>query len=1483
MSHINVASTKALLKDYFGNIDAGNWSAAKEQLEMALNSAGHLIPLQKSTDPPAMLTVTAFTKANVIDEAGWYHHQQTHAESKAKHEAVVKNAKAHLMMCVGQPTYDTVKHLPAHEQWAKLESVFAATSSTVDRSARLVDLVTMPQFVVADDFEAWLATFKATVTAINHAAYAPTVNALGDDADIGKLEQSLRRSALSDRTRREQAQALVTRLRPPPASSEPLTNRLSQRRAGPPSRGPPAKRTGNTGPYLDARLLPNIAQWPPGVTKKGRLALYPTQCYSCYKEGHFASACPVPEHMRIKAKAESLKEYGVSVTFEQAKALVHNTMTQDEYEKALALLAKEARECEEEDEIIDASSYHVRISEEITEQCFSTTTATPFLLDSGATRHMTTRLDLLHDFQPSPAGRRVRVTGAFGSGGFASGTGSLRFSTNGKDMALSDVLHVPGLEAELVSLHCLIEDGYDIRVAPAPEARGLIVSRDNVDAHFKLRNKQFVLEASPCAPSPLRDSALNVALLPSADLPLWHGRLGHGGVNAVLASGRAGSIGLDTAAVTPDSIQTVKDCVPCHLGKHVAHRSHAAATHRATAPFGRVFMDLWGPGPVVSLSGHRYLCGGTDEYSRYRWLRGLTAKSDATRAIQDLVAFSSVQYPDSSFRTLVTDRGGEFVNKQLDGWLASRGIVHDLSAPYEHGQMGLQERSWRTIFDKVRTSLAQSGLPLFLWEEAAHAAVYALNLTATSTLGNSTPDLVLHASGDPVAEHRRPRGSRLRVWGYRALVPLLPEQRLHKLAPRSRHCFFVGYSQTSKAWRFYDPDRRKVFESSQATFFEREFGRKHTAKETSTLRRWSGSMDHDGDAPSTAPLNQDDEVDDDHAIPEDSAAAPVRPPTPVAVPPAPAANAAPPPPAGLAFNNPGPAWSTPTGDRSSRTRAPPVRLGGLGEFAMAATAVTEFGADEAHAVKIIDFEWVFTARPNPDAPTYWEAMSSEERGMWLLAIETEKAALAAKGTFSPALHLPPGTPIIKSKWVLAIKRDSEGRIEKYKARLVARGDMQKAGRDYKETFSPTGRAASHRLLLGLAIENEWETRQFDVSSAYLNGEMGDVVVHMELPDKSVVRLRKTLYGLCQAGREWYKVFAGWIESIGFVRTESDHAVFVKIEGAHKLFLSIHVDDGLLTGDGDLDGFITQLKSRFEAKSSDEATFFLGQRIVREGKTGAAIVHQPHFISSILEDHDMAGCSSRPTPMCLYKSRTPNYVPFDASTKPYRTIVASHCNNFSQVDWEALMHILRYLQGTRNVGLLFRRSDAPGAPLLRGFVDADHGADPETRRSVTGFVFLCAGGAVSWMSKRQALVTVSSTEAEYVAMSFAAREGIWLRRLLSELGFAQSEPTRLHGDNQSAIQLAKHPAFHARTKHIGIHFHFIRDHIAEGTIEMVWIPTNTMAADVLTKGLGSRKHWDFVHAMGLVDASREGASWKERQAVEEVCAAYARAQECLNRI
>ncbi|SGY12594.1 BQ5605_C011g06552 [Microbotryum silenes-dioicae] len=642
---------------------------------------------------------------------------------------------------------------------------------------------------------------------------------------------------------------------------------MSSHGASGPRLPPPAKRIGYTGQPLDARKLRNIDKWPAGVSKKGRLGFYPTQCYLCYKDGHLANTCTVLPHLLLKSRVDTLRAHKISVTTEQARALLHNTLSQDDLEKVLATQAL-AQSVDDDNEMQEASaaSWHIRISGKEGKQCLCTKVSTPFLLDSGATRHMTMRLDLLHNYHPLPADHRVR--------------------------------------AELVSLNCLIEDGYNVCGTSASEALGLIVFRNTVDAHFRLRNKQFVLEASPLPPSFPHDSALNVALPPSADLPFWHGRLGHSGVNVVLVSGKVGSIGLNTAAVTPDLMQLVKDCVPCHLGKDAAHCSHAPTTHRATAPIGQVYMDLWGPGPVVSLSGHCYLCGATDQFARYRWLRGISAKSDTTCSIKDLIAFANVQYPGSPFCMLVRDCGGEFMNRELDDWLTSRGVVHKLSAPYEHGQMGLQERSWRSIFDKVCTALAQSGLPLFLWEEAAHTAVYALNLTATSALNDSTPDLVLHASGNPVTKHCCPRGSHLRIWGCCALVPLLPEQCGHKLAPRSRHCFFVGYSQTSKVWRFYDPACRKVFESSQATFYEREF--------------------------------------------------------------------------------------EPVGDWSTCNRGPPAHFG---EFAMAATSVTKFGADKAHAVKIIDFQWAFTARPNPDAPTYWEAMSSKEQGMWLLAIERHEIAL----------------------------------------------------------------------------------------------------------------------------------------------------------------------------------------------------------------------------------------------------------------------------------------------------------------------------------------------------------------------------------------------------------------------------------------------------------------------------------------------------------
>ncbi|SGY96283.1 BQ5605_C036g11556 [Microbotryum silenes-dioicae] len=1263
------------------------------------------------------------------------------------------------------------------------------------------------------------------------------IDSIGTLPLLEQVEGAIRRAALSSSRQIEPiAEALAARVQ---SRSQPASGRPCLKPSGSPF-GTSAP------PFLQASRVPGLKErWPHGISHAGRLKLGRMQCRRCYEQGHLGDECTVPSAEVSRRCIAVLAKHNITIGAADVMALV---------------AVDRAPEAQLEDEAYKGYFVvGVPIGDDDTALYLSDIPR--YLLDSGAARHMTTCRDLLIDFKPFTT-EHIRVVGAFNSSAMATGTGTLRFGVDEVSIELHDVLLVPGLSAELVSLAGLMKDGYELsnECDTAGKHTGIAISSATSRLSFALDRNHYVLQASSHPPPRADHLALTATTLPT-DIVLWHQRLGHPSWGRLLELVRSGQIPLNVAAVTPDQIRLLDH-------------------HPADAPFSRVFADVWGPSPVPALSGARYLCGITDEFLRFRWARSIRLKSDLAAVLQDFIAMSKTRYGGQGVTTLHMDRGGKFVNHRLRDWLAARGIFHELSTAYEHGQMGVQERSWQTIFNSC------------------------------------TPDSVLHKPSDPVTDTRRPRLNRVKTWGCAAHVPLAPKQRPNKLAPQSRLCYFVGYSSQSKAWHFFDPVRNKVFESSQARFFEDRFFPATVSPAMPAIPVAVGLSY----PPATLGIG--------------SAAAP-----PVAKAPAvaPAAAAPPPIPPALAFSNPGPANAPPDGDRSTRTRRPPDYLGFAHaaqhwEFAdHAAIQFNDFneGDPDTQMYSFEEVSALLAKIDSDDTPSVQVALAGPFRDYWLAAMSVQEGALAAKNVFSKPVRPPPGAIVIGSMWVLLVKRNAEGQIVKYKAQLVARGDMQRDRGVHINSFSPTGRAASHRLLLALAVKNKWETCQFDVSSAYLNGNLGGTEIYMRLPGGDIVRLQRALYGLVQAGCKWYKVFTEWILSIGFTRTDSDHAVFVRKEGDRRSFLSIHVNNGLLTGDGDLDGVLCQLKAWFEARSTDEASFFLGQSIRREGKTGAAIVNQGHFVDAILEEHHMANASPRPTPLAAPSTlRNCADSGFDPALIPYRAIVgkllylsgttrpdiafavskaARFCNDFTAEHWEALKHILRYLVGTRNFGIRYQKSFQPMSAILEGFVDADHGADPVTRQSVSGYVFMCAGGAISWIAKRQTLVTLSSTEAEYVAMSYAAREGIWLRRLLADLGFEQTAPTRLRGDNQSAITLAKHPAFHARTKHIGIHFnwktkeslaelrielshtgggstthwepwradwcglvhghidfyyfHFIRDHIAEGTIKMVWVPTGTMAADVLTKGLGTQKHYQFVHAMGLIDSSREGASWR----------------------
>lgn len=321
---------------------------------------------------------------------------------------------------------------------------------------------------------------------------------------------------------------------------------------------------------------------------------------------------------------------------------------------------------------------------------------------------------------------------------------------------------------------------------------------------------------------------------------------------------------------------------------------------------------------------------------------------------------------------------------------------------------------------------------------------------------------------------------------------------------------------------------------------------------------------------------------------------------------------------------------------------------------------TPFDPFDGDVIEASDIVCAYIAGDNPvdDNPSYRAAMAGPDRNMWLEAIATEEATLAEMGTFSEPVEVPEGRRAISSRWVLVVKRDGIGNVEKYKARLVACGDMQREGVDYTDTFSPTGRTVSHRLLLSLAVEHAWPTRQFDVSAAYLNGNMKEEM-YMRMPNGSTVRVLKSLYGLCQAGHEWNAVLHAALISLRWVRCDHDHAVYHRsIEGG-KQYLSTHVDNGLVTGVGNLDAAIAELSTKFTVKNLGAARDFLGIHIERDGETGAMTLTQTRMIDDLLAKYGMSNCAGVDTPINTHALKSATHdESVDMRDKPYRQLVGS---------------------------------------------------------------------------------------------------------------------------------------------------------------------------------------------------------------------------------
>ena len=514
-----------------------------------------------------------------------------------------------------------------------------------------------------------------------------------------------------------------------------------------------------------------------------------------------------------------------------------------------------------------------------------------------------------------------------------------------------------------------------------------------------------------------------------------------------------------------------------------------------------------------------------------------------------------------------------------------------------------------------------------------------------------------------------------------------------------------------------------------------------------------------------------------------------------------------------------------------------------------------------------------------DPITYKQAIYSPQAASWKDAMQRELVSVDDTGTWKEVVT-PPGRRLVGSKWVFKTKRDASGNIAKFKARIVAQGFSQIEGIDYDDTFSPVARLTSLRLLLAITAIEDLQLHQMDADTAFLNGTLEEEI-YMAFPPGYVqtnpkstgLRLIKSLYGLKQSPRVWWKLISTYLGSIGFEKVDSDWGLYFRPRD--RTYLLLYVDDVLIASPsmGPIEDVKRSLQAKWKWTDMGEAAYVLGLKMERDRPSRLIRLSQEAYIERILVRFGMQDALTVVTPLedsklevsgsevnysrqKLYLSIVGSLMWISQSLRPDISFAVSLLSRFGVNPTEEHLRIskrvLRYLKGTADKGLTLGNFSVPSvSSSLVGFCDADYAGDVNTRRSTTGYIFKYMGSSISWGSTRQATVALSTCEAEYMALAEALKEGIWLIRVLKDLGKVERQFT-VFCDNQGAIALSANPGKHSRSKHIDVRYHFIRERVDDGQVDIQHVGTLNQAADMLTKALNNAKHAHNCQLVGLRD-------------------------------
>jgi hypothetical protein len=840
--------------------------------------------------------------------------------------------------------------------------------------------------------------------------------------------------------------------------------------------------------------------------------------------------------------------------------------------------------------------------------------------------------------------------------------------------------------------------------------------------------------------------------------------------------------------------------------------------------------------PSSSISGYVYYVSFIDDYSRKTWIYFLKTKDEVFSKFKEFKALIENLF-ERNIKILRSDNGGEYTSKEFVNFCKDVGIKRELTTPYSPQQNGIAERKNRTILEAVKTMIHDQDLPMCLWAEAAMAGVYVQNRLSHSALGLKTPEEMFTGKKLEV--------SHLKIFGCPMFIHIRKEKR-NKLDPSGKKGIFVGYCEVSKAFRIYIPGQHHIEINRDVTFDE------DAPLKKSKLCQLEEVYEEEPVIPGTAmrevpraakPVREvvtspDEELLEDHDIVEVQE-----------------------PPQMTILHKRKPAWARELIQDGEKYGVP------------------QGTTRQVKRPKPFSSYMALMCDHLEEEPTYFE--EAIQRKEWVDAM-TENYQSIMKNEVWEIVPRPKNKDVVSSRWLFKIKHVVDGSSEKYKARFVAHGFSQKEGIDYEETFAPVARYTSIRTIIALAAKMKWKLHQMDVKTAFINGVIEEEVYieqpqGFEVEDRKshVCILKKALYGLKQAPRAWYGRIDSFLTSLGFTKSKADSNLYFKIMNNEPVILLLYVDDLFLTGEEKL---IIECKKRlaseFEMKDLGLMHYFLGLEVWQSPER--IFLNQGKYTVEILKRFDMLECKPMNTPMeaklkllvdtssklidaILYRQIIGSLM-YLTNTRPDICFAVNTLSQFlvepRRVHLVAAKHVMRYLEGTIDYDLSYDRDHDF---TLSGYTDADWAGSVSDRKSTSGCCFSLGSAMISWQSRKQSSIALSTAEAEYIATCSASCEAIWLRKLLTSLFDLEMRATLILCDNQSCIKMTENHVFHDRSKHIEIRYHYIRDMVQRGALKLQYISTDEQVADVLTKPLSRVKFEYFGDKLGIVqkDLPRKG--------------------------